>query len=142
MELQPNDIFFLQEQIAFKRDERSYKRLFFYFYKPLLRFALSYLKNPEIAEEIVSDVMMKVWLMKEELTAINNLKMYVYRSVKNACINYFIRNNKFLVEDIENTQVVLNPDLYTPEDLVLKKELTEKILAAVKELPPKVPDGL
>jgi RNA polymerase sigma-70 factor (family 1) len=137
IEQQPCDIAFLQEQIARKRDERCYKRLFFHFYKPLLRFALSYIKCTETAEEIVSDVMMKVWTMKEDLAAINNLKVYLYRSVKNGCLNHISKSNKYPVTDIENTDVVLNTDLYNPEEVALKNELRNKILTAIKELPPK-----
>ena len=137
MSTQPEDIAFLQQQIAFKRDEHCYKTLFFYFYKPLLRFALSYVKSQESAEEIVSDVLMKVWTMKEGLATINNLKVYLYRSIKNASLNYFIKNNKYEINDIQNIEVIISPDLYNPEESLLKNELRKEILAAINELPPK-----
>ena len=137
IELQPIDILLLQEQIACNRDERSYKRLFFHFYKPLLRFALSYIKCGETAEEIVSDVMMKIWTMKEDLTHISNLKVYLYRAVKNGCLNHIAKNSKQIITDIENADVVLNSDLYNPEETALKSELREKIAEAIRGLPPK-----
>src|SRR4051812_40994879 len=101
MEMQPADIIFLQEQIAFNRDERSYKRLFFYFYKPLFRFALSFLPA-EAAEEIVSDVLMKIWSMNEGLAGINNLKLYLYRAIRNGAINYLSKNSRHNTWDIES----------------------------------------
>ena len=137
MEVQPGDILFLQEQIAFRRDERCYKRLFFLFYKPLLRFASGFLKSQEAAEEIVSDVMMKVWTMKEDLAIINNLQVYLYRSIKNACLNQLSKNKNIPLADLEDAEVVLNTDLYNPEEAAIKKELRKRIVAAIRELPPK-----
>lgn len=131
------EIFFLQEQIAFHRDERCYKRLFFIFYKPLLNFTLSYTKNTEAAEEIVSDILMKMWMMKEGLAGINNLKVYLYRSVKNSALNYLTKHQKYSTVDIDDPDIQLNLELYNPEEVAIKNEFKNKIASAIKSLPPK-----
>lgn len=134
---EPVDIAYLQKQIAIARDESAYKKLFFYFYKPLFRFALTFVKTKESSEEIVSDVMLKVWSMKEGLLEIENLKLYLFRAIKNTSINYLSKSSKWTSWDLENIQVELQLDLYTPEDSLICDELKRKIVTAIKELPPK-----
>jgi len=75
------DITTLQEKIALKKDEIAYKQLFLNFYSGLLRFSMVYVKQREIAEEIVSDTLLKVWTMDVALIEISNLKGYLYSAV-------------------------------------------------------------
>ena len=131
------DIPFLQQRVGIERDEGSYKLLFVYFHKSLLRFALSMVKNQEASEEIVSDAMMKLWYAKERLLAIENLKLYLFTAVKNASLNYLSRNTKYTSWDVEYVEIEPSIDLYNPEQIMLREELTNTITAAIKELPPK-----
>ena len=131
------DIPFLQRKVGIERDERSYKLLFLYFYKNLLRFAFSMVKNQETSEEIVSDVMMKLWSAKERLVAIENLKLYLFTAVKNTSLNYLLRNAKYTSWDIEYIEIEPNMNLYNPEQVMLREELATTITSAIKELPPK-----
>jgi RNA polymerase sigma-70 factor (ECF subfamily) len=137
MKIEPADINRLQKLIASERDESAYKTLFFHFYKPLFRFAYSFTKSKESAEEIVSDVMMKIWSMKAELAEINNLKVYLFRAIKNTSINYLSKTSNSTSWDIEHINAELYLDLYTPEDFTICEELRKRIQTAIKELPPK-----
>jgi RNA polymerase sigma-70 factor (family 1) len=137
MNLSCHNIPELQNNVALHRDEPSYKTLFLHFHKPLLEFAHSYVRSRETAEEIVCDVMMKVWTMKEGLLKISNLKLYLYQATKNSAINEIKKNKKYTSWDIENLDVQPDPTLYNPEELFIKDELRNKITIAIKELPPK-----
>jgi RNA polymerase sigma-70 factor (ECF subfamily) len=127
----------LQEKIAYERDERSYKLLFMHFYKGLLGLAFTFVKTQETAEEIVSDVMMKIWNMQAALADVVNIKLYLYTAVKNTAINYLTKNSKYTHWDIENIEVPLNTGIYTPEDILLRDEFQKQVAAAIKSLPPK-----
>ena len=131
------DIKRLQFEIACERNERSYKRVFLYFYKSLTGFAYSFVKSHETAEEIVSDLMMKLWGMQEKLNDIDNLRVYLFTAVKNSSINHLTKNNRFTKWDIENMDVELNLDIYNPEDQLIKTEFRKKVAAAIRALPSK-----
>jgi len=131
------DIPFLQQKVALQRDERSYKLLFLYFHKDLFSFAFSIVKNREASEEIVSDVMMKLWSAKEGLAGIENLKLYLFKAIKNTALNYLSRNRKYTSWDMEYIEIEPNMNLYNPEELMLREELNLKIACSIKELPPK-----
>jgi RNA polymerase sigma-70 factor (ECF subfamily) len=68
------DVKQLQEQIALYNEMSAYKTLYDIFYPSLFRFSYSILKSKEVAEEIVSDVFIKVWQMRNELNKIDALK--------------------------------------------------------------------
>jgi RNA polymerase sigma factor (sigma-70 family) len=53
----------------------------------LLQVAINLLKNKELAEEVVSDVFISIWENRQRLKDIQNLKAYMIKCVKNACIN-------------------------------------------------------
>jgi RNA polymerase sigma-70 factor (family 1) len=127
----------LQRNVACHRHEPSYKNLFLHFHKPLLDIAASFLKSREPSEEIVCDVLMKVWTMKESLLKINNLKFYLYQAVRNAAINELEKNKKYISSDIDDLETKPDATLYNPEELFIKDELSHKISIAIKELPPK-----
>lgn len=129
----------LQNQVAIYRNENAYKELFMFFYKPLFQFANCLTKEPEAAEEIVSDVMMKVWEMAEALREIGNLKVYLYRSIKNRALNYLSRNHKFkmVTLDVDDFAIELNSGFLDPENQLIQKEVQQGVASAIQLLPPK-----
>jgi RNA polymerase sigma-70 factor (ECF subfamily) len=131
------DVRLLQLNVAHHRDEHAYKKLFLFYHPTLYRFAYSICKNNEAAEEIVSDVMVKIWTMKDDLAAITNLRVYLFKAIRNTAINYLSRNQKYTSIQIDSIATGLDCNLYQPEEAALKKELAQKVLAAVQSLPPK-----
>lgn len=129
----------LQKKIAFERDQACYREIFLLFHKPLLRFAKSFVESHEASEEIVSDVMVNVWEMKEELANVTNLKVYLYTAVRNRAFNYLTRTKKHFSWDGTNQDIALAGTICfdTPEKTLENKEVKEEIVSAVKALPPK-----
>lgn len=135
MNLQAKDILFLQNRVAYVRDELAYKKLFFHFYTSLHRFSFSIVKDFEVAEEIVSDTMMKLWDMGNKLATIEKLDAYLFTSIKNACFTFL---SKRKLETLENDELSINniSDFENPETLLLVSEMEKKINSCVNELPP------
>jgi RNA polymerase sigma-70 factor (ECF subfamily) len=118
-------------------DKRAFDSLFNNYYVLLIRFASSYLKQEEDADEVVSELFVKLWLKRMELDKIANPKVYLYVSVKNACLN-FIRNtgkNKFnsLDEGLDGQHAA--SICYSPQTIMEDKQLQAKLDQAVSALP-------
>lgn len=77
-----------QMQIARNDDEQAFSRLFRHLYDRLLHFCIRYVHVKEAAEEIVSDVFVKLWNRRTELEPIVNLEVYLFVAVKNHSLNY------------------------------------------------------
>ena len=135
MNLQAKDILFLQNRVAYIRDELAYKKLFFHFYTSLHRFSLGIVKDFEVAEEIVSDTMMKMWDMGNKLATIEKLDAYLFTSIKNACFT-FLSKKKLKISDIDSETAHNFSDYYNPETHLLVSEMEKNINSCVNELPP------
>jgi DNA-directed RNA polymerase specialized sigma24 family protein len=81
----------LLHQIALYEDMKAYRKLFDTFYLPLKRFSYSLVKSNEAAEEIVSDVFIKVWQIRNKLEEIENCKVYIFTIAKNFSLNYITK---------------------------------------------------
>lgn len=103
----------------------------------LLHFAMGFLRDKEVAEEIVSDVFVKIWTNRKDITKINNLKSYLFVCVKNGCLSHLrkIRNDKIVLIDEYKDFHFLPVD--GPENEFIDKEILEEIHQAINELPPK-----
>src|ERR1700754_4554696 len=88
----------LQQRIALYDDQSAYKELFAHFFKSLQQFAASFVRSPEVAEEIVSDVFIKVWKKRAGLNRIHNLKLYLFISTRNGAFNYLRTQKKILLQ--------------------------------------------
>jgi RNA polymerase sigma-70 factor (ECF subfamily) len=126
----------LQKRIALYDDQSAYKELFALFYKSLQQFAASFVRSPEVAEEVVSDVFIKVWKKRAGLNRILNLKLYLFISTKNGALNY-LRTQKKIFLQPEQYFVQLQSIYFNPEKLMLTAEMMNRVQKAINDLPPR-----
>lgn len=131
------DIIQLQRDVAIARDKHAYQELFLYFCKPLTRFAVTIVGSKEAAEEVYSSVFLKLWDLGQGLNNVDNLRLYLFVSIKNESLNYLAKYYKFKVTDIEAVDARFLPGVYTPEESLLESELHRALHRAVRSLPVK-----
>lgn len=127
----------LQHQIAAVDDQLAYKRLFELFSKGMLAFAFTLVRSREVAEEIVSDVFIKIWLHRKNLPGIRNLRLYLYTSTRNLSLNYLRRGNPEFALDLSGIEADAAFSWDNPEELFITRELRRRISGTVEQLPPK-----
>lgn len=74
-------------------DQQAFAELYDKYHGKLFRFALSYLKSEEEAEDVVHDLFVKLWEKKEHLREDQNFDAYLFTVSKNHILNR-IRNKK------------------------------------------------
>jgi RNA polymerase sigma-19 factor, ECF subfamily len=126
----------LQQRIALYNDQLAYKELYALFFKSLQQFAISFVRSPEVAEEIVSDVFIKVWKKRAGLSRISNLKLYLFISTRNGSLNY-LRSQKKSILHPEQYFVQLQSIYFNPEKLMLTAEMMNRVQKAINDLPPR-----
>ncbi len=67
-------------------DIQAYEKIFRELYSPLCGYANKIIGDHNRAEEMVQDVFFNIWKNRERLTVKISLKSYLYKSVKNACL--------------------------------------------------------
>jgi RNA polymerase sigma-70 factor (ECF subfamily) len=125
----------LQNKIAVHNDQHAFAQLYVSVMPFLLQFANSIIKNKELAEEIVSDVFIKIWQKRNSLIEVSNFKLYLYISTKNTALNYLSRH--FRKETISLDEMSLNviTTPYNPEQLMITSEAVKMIDAEIQKLP-------
>lgn len=127
----------LQRRIALYDDEPAYKEIFFTYHTRLLRFAQTFVHDRQSAEEIVSDVMMKIWEKRKDLPGVSNLRVYLYISTKNTALNYLAKQKKVEVVSIEHLNLDFASNYLNPEQLMITAEMVRRINNAINMLPPR-----
>jgi RNA polymerase sigma-70 factor (ECF subfamily) len=74
---------------AIKRDDSgAYEMVFREYYRPMTAYAFRFLNNLPESENIVQEVFLRLWQKRREIMITLSLQNYLFRSVKNQCINY------------------------------------------------------
>jgi len=128
---------YLQSRIACYDDQTAYKELFTSLYSPLFLFAKSIVKSREAAEEIVSDVFIRIWERRRDLEKIDNLKVYLYVSTRNTALNYISRHKRNVTNPIDEFQAEFTSIYFDPEQLLITADMLALIKRSIEQLPPK-----
>lgn len=125
------------DQLLFEQikngDRKAFEAVFRAWYPFLCNYATQLLKEPSAAEEIVQELFVNLWEKKEDINIDTSLKSYLFRAVKNRCLNY-VRHSKIKEEYFRIMQSEQNN--YS-EDYDSQAELMQKIEESIASLPEK-----
>jgi RNA polymerase sigma-70 factor (ECF subfamily) len=127
----------LQRRIARYDDQQAYKELFTSLYPYLFHFAKTLVKAKEPAEEIISDVFIKIWEKRKDLEKIDNLRLYLYVSTRNHAYNYLDKQKKIATNPLDDLQAEFTSVYFDPEQLLITADMLARIQKAIDQLPPK-----
>ena len=126
------------QQGIYAGNEQCLAELYKVFSKRLHHFARVITRSPEVAEEIVEDVFVKLWSNRHRINEVENLTVYLYVAVKNRSLNAISQKAADLIKapfddlDIEAGQVVTDP-----YNLLVTAEMMKRMQQAVDNLPPR-----
>jgi RNA polymerase sigma-70 factor (family 1) len=127
----------LTDKIAYRDDTVAYKELFLLYHKRLLNFSMTITHSKESAEEVVSDVFMKIWSNRKTLPTIENFHLYIYIVTKNLSINRLLKEKKENTFSLDDVEIDIKNIYADPEELMITAEMQKRIQAAIQALPPK-----
>lgn len=121
---------------AIKRDDNgAYEMVFREYYRPMTAYAFRFLGNLADSESTVQDVFLRLWQKRKEIMITSSLQNYLFRSVKNHCINY-IEHEK--IKTGYQTMVIRDEaDRSEYSEFFLEFGLKKRIEAAIALLPAK-----
>ncbi|WP_373520149.1 RNA polymerase sigma-70 factor [Aquiflexum sp.] len=115
-------------------DVSTFEMLFKTHYPALCRYATAYLSDRDDAEEVVQATFIGFWEKRKNIHVDSSLKAYLYRSVRNACLNEVKRQKVRL--QYANALIAEGEKFSEPSDhLTIKTELETKIHEALQSLP-------
>ncbi|MFH1001058.1 MAG: RNA polymerase sigma-70 factor, partial [Bacteroidota bacterium] len=118
-----------------KGDEHAFEVMFFAFYKSLCNYAFRFVDEIETAEEVTQDIFVKLWEKRSTIEIESSLKNYLFRSVKNQCLN-ILQHNKIKKKYSEKLIEISNQAIDSTQ-YFLEPELANKIEKAISLMPEK-----
>jgi RNA polymerase sigma-70 factor (ECF subfamily) len=118
-------------------DKSSFARLFTLYYDKFIHIALLYVQGYNNAEDIVSEVFIKILKYAKKMADVDRVEAYLYRMVKNQCYDFLKKKeNRYLtvIDDIDDYFFDRTGDLRLEVEC---HELQKIIDNCIDKLPPK-----
>ncbi len=116
-------------------NEQAFRKIFDFYSTKLYNYAFRITDNEEMAEEIVMDAFMKVWINRPVLSEINRFDSYLYTIVRNQAFNAIKRvaHEAQIIKELgfSNTEYQ-----HCTEDTVTYNDYQHLLNHAVEDLPP------
>lgn len=116
-------------------DESAYESLFKAYFAELTVYAFRFLENYESSEEIVQDIFFNLWTNRKKINIDTSIKSYLYRSVKNTCLN-IIKHQKVEEKYRNYYSRQIQQDELESHDWIVEDELSDHIGKAIEKMPP------
>jgi RNA polymerase sigma-70 factor (family 1) len=117
-------------------EEQGFNYFFHLYYKPLVHFAQTFLKQTEASEDVVEDGFVKLWQKRESIQSASAIKAYLYKTVRNACIDIL---RKQVHRDAYVVHINKSPKEFAPDTTqnIITVEAMHQVYTAVQNLPSK-----
>lgn len=125
----------LFERIA-KGDKQAFAIVYNEYYRPLCYYAFRFFQDEEAAEDIVQKTMVKLWVQRKNITNINSISSFLYRTVHNNSINE-LKHRQVIDKHAENVKSELDIMAYDDVDEEYENRVSKVLRDAIDSLPPK-----
>lgn len=123
----------LLKQIA-EGDEQAFAVLFYRYLPVLQPFALKFTKSADAAEEIIQDTFLRVWLNRDKIEGVENVKAWLYRYASNECLNY-LRKALNQAKAIDNMEIDHPKQSNITTETINLNDINALVTEAVDKLP-------
>jgi RNA polymerase sigma-70 factor (ECF subfamily) len=112
----------------------DFETLFKAHYSALCSYANSFLRDIDASEEVVQEVMFKIWTNRKTMEIDTSMKSYLFRAVRNGCMNV-LKHMKVREEYRSWHEHAGDKSHRSKEDDIIASELEQKIREAIDRLP-------
>lgn len=128
--------YLLQNQVS-QGDQQAFTLLFDRYHPRLFHFIVNLVKSREVAEELVMDVFLKLWLSRDILGTIENFDGFLFKIAYNKSIDFFRAAAKDkTIADIIWERIEIPAQSYADAPLLMQ-EYETKLREAIDLLSPK-----
>ncbi|MCP4725834.1 MAG: RNA polymerase sigma-70 factor [bacterium] len=127
-----SDLYYFE--LLSKGDQSAFRHIFNTYYKDLVVFTKQYVKDMQIAENIVQDVFMKIWSNREKIRILSNVRSYLFTAARNTALNHL---RKASYEVAIDDEAYIRTDNKTPYEEIYGKETYNQIIKSIENLPEK-----
>ncbi len=120
-------------QVIFN-SKSEFEELFRANYGSLCSYANKFLEDVDASEEVVQEMFYKLWTNRDSLSITSSIKSYLFRAVRNSCLNVIKHVDIREEYKAYNEQDIKNKENSFEEEIVAT-ELEQRINEAIDKLP-------
>jgi len=124
----------LLEQVA-QGDESAFRMVFDHYRDAIYTFACKVVQQDTLAEEIVQDVFVKIWINRPGLPAVRNFADFLFIIARNHTLNALRRLAREKKQPLDTTAELELPGVST-EAIVVQRDYDRLLQQAIAQLPP------
>ena len=117
------------------RDESAFRTIYDLYHKKIYTFSLRLLKSKQMAEEVVQESFLKIWLMGDSIEKISNIEAYLVTLARNRSLDALRAQQRIITADLANSNRWTEEHNETEESIFLK-DTKELLQTGINLLPP------
>jgi RNA polymerase sigma-70 factor (ECF subfamily) len=125
------------EQVDGKLTRNGLQALMSLYSDDLFLFVRGIVHNNETAEELVSDVFVKIWNTRDHFGSIRSIKSYLFILARNESISYIRKSKQLKIVSIEEVEEYYFAPLESDGSELFDQEMIDRINGAIELLPVK-----
>ncbi|HEX3007079.1 MAG TPA: RNA polymerase sigma-70 factor, partial [Bacteroidales bacterium] len=115
-------------------DKKAFSQIFSRFYRDLVLFAATFTKEQDSSEEIVQEVFVKLWELRDYIQITASLKSFLLKAVQNKCLDWL--KHRKVKDNYSKIAIEISPLLENnTEDYILYSELQLHLEKALNSFP-------
>ncbi|MCL3780331.1 RNA polymerase sigma-70 factor [Prolixibacteraceae bacterium JC049] len=115
-------------------DKPAFELLFKQHYSNMCAYAFNFVKDQEVAEELVQNIFFKLWVNRKSIEIESSVESYLFRSIRNAALN-LIKHINIREEYKKHKQSEDQWQEQNDADFSTETELQKLIRQAINKLP-------
>jgi RNA polymerase sigma-70 factor (family 1) len=115
-------------------DAVAFNDVFHHFYSPLIFFACKMVQDKPLAEDIVTDIFLKLWQKHTDFSTIQSIKAFLYISTRNACLNH-LQQAQYQGRVKQQIRYLQNESQDFVLNEITRAEVLREVSALVRQLP-------
>jgi len=132
----PNELNLLFREFQ-NGNEAAFSRIYDQYYIPLSIYALKYVSEVD-AQDVLADLFISLWQRRYDFGNLDDVKSYLYVSVKNRCLN-ILKHSNVRTEHQSKLLIELETHDSSPNEMeLIHAELINQIWLEIESLPPKM----
>ena len=116
-------------------DEGAFEKIFRTLYRPMTAYAFRFLGSLADSESIVQDVFLRLWQNRHATIITTSLQHYLFKSVKNHCINFL--EHERIKTRYQTAVMQIEAERNDYSEFFPELDLMQRIDTAIASLPPK-----
>lgn len=104
-----------------EHNESAFAALFRRYYGYLYSIAIHYLKDPDLAEDAVQEIYLKLWINREQLNETLSVKNYLATAMRHQVLNALRNEKRAILRHLSHQATQTSADTSTEETLALNE---------------------